>query len=327
MTYNGMSNILITGANGFVGRALCQRLLTEGLDVRGAIRTDAQRLGMPAGVAVVAVGDINQSTPWMEALAGIDVVVHLAARVHVMAEKASDPLAIFREVNVSGAESLARQAAASHVRRFVYISTLKIHGESSSRPLTEEDEALPGDPYSVSKWEAERALRRVAVETGMDVVIIRPPLVYGPHVKANFLYLLKLIDSGIPLPLGAVSNMRSFVYLGNLVDAVTVAISHPGACGQPFLVSDGHDVSTRQLIASMASTMGKPLRLWSIPTGFLRFLGTLCGRQGEIDRLTGSLTVDISRIKERLGWQPPYSMMHGLQDTIGWYRSLGSVGE
>jgi len=324
---NTMNHILVTGANGFVGRALCRQLLAEGQAVRGAVRTDAPQPGMSPGMAFVTVGDVNQSTEWTDALAGRDVVVHLAARVHVMVEKASDPLAVFREVNVSGTERLARQAAASHVRRFVFISTLKVHGETSANPLTEDDEALPGDSYSVSKWEAELALRRVAAETGMEVVVIRPPLVYGPQVRANFLYLLKLVDSGIPLPFGAVRNRRSFIYLGNLVDAVTVAASHPRASGQSFLVSDGHDVSTGQLITDIASAMGKPLRLWSVPTGFLRFFGKLCGRQDEVARLTGSLTVDCSGIKDRLGWRPPYSMMHGLEDTIRWYRSLGSVRE
>lgn len=305
---------LITGANGFVGRALCAELHERGFAVRAAVRSanvefdDLER---------EIVGAIDAETDWTNALHGVDVVIHLAARVHVMLDDASDPLEAFRRVNVAGTEHLARSAAASGVRRLVYVSSIKVNGEASSEgeKFSESDMPAPQDPYGVSKCEAEQALYRVAAETGLEVVIIRPPLVYGAGVKGNFAQMLKVLHKGIPLPLASVNNRRSLVYVGNLVGALILCATHPAAAGQTYLVSDGEDISTPDLLRQLGAAMGHPARLFSCLPVLLKLAGGLTDKADQVERLLGSLQVDSSKIRRELGWQPPFSLQQGLQAT------------
>ena len=310
--------MLVTGATGFVGAALVSRLVDSGrFVVRAAVRRESCVL--LAGVERMVVGDLTPNTDWQQALVGVDAVVHLAARVHVMNDTASDPLSAFRQVNVAGTERLARIAATKGVKRFVYISSVKVNGESCEKPFTEQSIPAPEDPYGVSKWETEQILHRVAEETGLEVVILRPPLVYGPGVKANFLSLFKIVDRGIPLPLAGINNQRSLIYLENLVDAIIKCIEHPNAANQTFLLSDGQDVSTPELIRMIASAMGKKPRLAPCPPVVLKFLGKLTGKSLEVKRLIGSLQIDNSKIKKVLNWQRPFTMEEGIAETVKWY--------
>lgn len=315
---------LITGSTGFVGQALCKELVARGQHVRGAIRRMP-----PAGQdgaadhELVPIGDIGAKSGWGEALAGVDVVIHLAARVHVMHEHAADPLAEFRRVNVAGTEHLARAAAAAGVKRLVFISSIKVNGEGTrlGQAYNEGDTAAPQDPYGVSKFEAEEALRRVARETGLEVVILRPPLIYGPGVKGNFSQMLNVLARGLPLPLASVQNRRSLLYLGNLVDALILCATHPAAANQTFLVSDGEDVSTPDLLRTLAASAGFPARLLPFPPGMLHFLARLAGRGPQAARLLGSLCVENGKIRRELNWKPPYTLRQGLQATAEWYRT------
>lgn len=302
---------LITGANGFVGKPLCAELLRQGQSVRAAVR--AADLSIE-NIEVAAVGSIDGSTDWATALRGVDVVIHLAARVHVMCDDVADPLQEFRKVNVAGTENLVRSAAANGVKRLVYISSIKVNGEETSggRGYTELDAPAPQDPYSLSKWEAEQALHRVAQETGLEVVVVRPPLVYGPGVKGNFAQMMKVLSRDIPLPLASVRNLRSLVYVGNLVDALICCAIHPAAAGQTYLVSDGEDVSTPELLRQLGEAMGHRVRLFPCPLSVLRLGGRLTGKFNQVERLTGSLRVDCSKIRRELGWQPPFALREGL---------------
>ena len=310
--------VLVTGTTGFVGAALVSRLVDSGrFGVRTALRRESGELLV--GVEQIVVGDLTPNTDWQQALVGVDAVVHLAARVHVMNDTASDPLSAFRQVNVAGTERLARIAATKGVKRFVYISSVKVNGESCEKPFTEQSIPAPEDPYGVSKWETEQILHRVAEETGLEVVILRPPLVYGPGVKANFLSLFKIVDRGIPLPLAGINNQRSLIYLENLVDAIIKCIEHPNAANQTFLLSDGQDVSTPELIRMIASAMGKKPRLAPCPPVVLKFLGKLTGKSLEVKRLIGSLQIDNSKIKKVLNWQRPFTMEEGIAETVKWY--------
>ncbi|MCL0061599.1 SDR family oxidoreductase [Thermodesulfovibrionales bacterium] len=309
-------NILITGANGFIGMALCRKMLSEGYQVRGAVRGAAQMLVLPSGVEGVQVGNIGSETDWSEALAGIEGVVHLAAKVHVMRESASDSLGAFREVNVEGSERLAREAAKARVKRLVYISSIKVNGEGRSDAYTEMDRPAPQDPYAVSKWEAEEILRKVAADVGLEVVILRLPLVYGAGVRANFLRLLRLVRLGIPLPLASIKNRRSMIYLGNLVDAIITSLVHPKAAGNIFLVSDGRDLSIPELIRLMAGAIGRKARLLPFSPSLLKIMGKLTGRSAEIDRLIGSLRLDSSKIRRVLGWEPRFTVEEGIRETV-----------
>lgn len=314
--------ILVTGATGFVGRVLCERLLESGHDVVAAVR--CQSPSLPKDALQVMVGEIGPETHWERALRGVDAVVHLAARVHVMADSARDPFAEFRRVNVAGSESLALAAAQAGVRRVVYVSSVKVHGEETfSNSYSESDSADPQDAYGQSKWEAEQALNRVAGNADLEVVILRPPLVYGPGVGANFQRLIKSVALGMPLPLGCVRNRRSLVYLGNLTSALEACLTHPAAAGKTYLVSDGEDVSTVELIRRIASAMGRTAYLLPVPVPMLRMLGSLLGRSQDIDRLLGSLVVDSSKIRRELGWSPPFNMSEGLRQTIDSYSMNG----
>ncbi len=284
--------ILITGAKGFVGRALCQSL--KDFDVVQAGRDD-----------------------WLSSLASIDCVIHLAARVHVFKEVAKDPLAEYREVNVEKTLDLARQSASLGVKRFVFVSSVKVNGELTEKDISfrADDIPNPQDPYAVSKLDAEIGLMQLAKKTEMEVVIVRPPLVYGPGVKANFLSMIKILDKGIPLPFGNVRNKRSLVYIDNLVDLLIRLIDHPKAPGQVFLVSDDHDVSTTALLKSMSFALGKKTLLIPVPVFLLQAIFFLMGKSSLSQRLLGSLRLDISKTKEILDWTPPVSFEEGIKRT------------
>jgi UDP-glucose 4-epimerase len=322
-----VSEILVTGATGFVGRELCRQLVANGYGVRGTCRRSVADL--VAGTVAVALDGIGPNTRWERALAGVGAVVHLAARVHVMHDRAPDPLAEFRDVNTHGTENLARQAAAAGVRRMVFVSSIKVNGEAThGQPFSERDPPAPQDPYGVSKREAEQALQQIATETGLEVAIIRPPLVYGPNVGGNFLRMLRLIDSGIPLPLAAVRNRRSLVSIWNLCDFLQRCATHPGAAGQTFLISDGEDLSTPDLFRRLAEGLGRKPRLFDFPARWLDTAGRLLGQSAVVERLTGSLQVDSRKARELLGWRPPVSVADGLRRTAEWYRRRReAVGE
>ncbi len=312
-----MTAVLVTGASGFVGRALCAALSSRGHLVRGATRTPLDW----TDTASFAVGSIGPDTDWGAVLAGCDVDVHLAAHVHVMRGQA-DAADVFHRVNVEGTENLARQAARAGARRFVFLSSVKVNGEATrDRALVEIDPVMPTDAYGASKAEAEKRLQIISTETGMELVVVRPPLVYGPGVKANFLSLLRAVDSSVPLPFSSVSNLRSLVYVGNLVDALETCLVHPAASGRTFFVTDDHDVSTPQLIREIATALGRKPLLLPFSPALLHGIGALTGRTEQIARLTGSLQVDISHIRNELGWRPPFSMEKGLVETAIWYRS------
>jgi len=301
---------LVTGATGMVGRALCELLTARGYGIIPAVRR-------PAGLSnEVVTGDIGSTTDWHMAFEGCDAVVHLAARVHVMEDAAKNPLALYRETNTEATLNLARQAAQAGVKRFVFVSTVKVNGEGRDAAYRETDVPEPEDAYAISKWEAEQGLHEIARETGLEVVILRPPLVYGPGVKANFLRLMQAIQMGWPLPLGAIRNRRSLLYLGNFVDAIHVCIEHPAAAGQTFLLDDGVAVSTPELIRAVARAMGRPARLLAVPVPMLALAGAALGKRAAVARLTGSLWVDSMSIRSRLGWTPPYSMEAGLAATV-----------
>ena len=319
------SSILVTGANGFVGKALCEEALLRGFNTYGATRLKCK---LPAGINNVVMGNIDEFTDWQHALVDCDVVIHLAARVHVMNESSQDPLTEFRRMNVFATEQLARISAANGAKRFVYVSSIKVNGEQTYTPqsshlparaikfFNEQDIPAPQDPYGISKWEAEQTLHRVAMETGLEVVIVRPPLVYGPGVKGNFAQMISILKRGIPLPFTSVRNKRSLVYVGNLVDALLLCATHPAAPGQTYLVSDGEGLSTSDLLRKLAVAMGKSPRLFTCPTSLLRWAGRLVGKTDQMGRLLGSLQVDSSKIRRELGWMPPFSVDDGLKASV-----------
>jgi nucleoside-diphosphate-sugar epimerase/GT2 family glycosyltransferase len=300
--------VLVTGASGFIGQAVCGSLPSRGYRVVGAVRGGSPVAAEPS-LQYLKMGEIDERTDWGSALLGIDSVVHLAARVHFMQETAADPLAEFRRVNVALALNLARQAASAGVRRFVFISSIKVNGETTSigQPFTAEDVPRPLDAYGVSKMEAEQALQELSRQTGMQLVIIRPVLVYGPGVKANFHEMMRWLSKGIPLPLGSLHNRRSLVALDNLVDLITRCLSHPAAANQIFLVSDGEDMTVTDLLRRTAAAFDKPARLLPIPMFGLRMAGRLFRRESAVQRLCDTLQVDISKTRRMLDWEPPVS--------------------
>ncbi|VVO02142.1 N-acetyl-alpha-D-glucosaminyl-diphospho-ditrans, octacis-undecaprenol 4-epimerase [Pseudomonas fluorescens] len=309
--------VLVTGAGGFVGEALVFRIL---LDKRFAPVAAARGATRLQGLCAVVPFDLNND-PVIPSLDQIRVVVHAAARVHVMNDTASDALAEFRKVNVSGTIRLARLAAEAGVKRFVFISSIKVNGESTplGQPFKAEDTPSPIDPYAISKWEAEQALRQLADQTGMEVVIIRPPLVYGPGVKANFLSMLNWLEKGVPLPLGAINNRRSLVSIANLIDLLVTCIEHPAAANQTFLVSDDEDVSTTQLLKGLGGALGKKTHLLPLPEWLLMLAASVAGKQSVAQRIFGTLQVDISKTRDLLGWVPPVSLDKALRKTAQHY--------
>lgn len=306
-------NVLVTGANGFVGQTLCPALERAGLRIVRAVRISTR-------YEEISVGEVDGETSWSRVLdEGINSVVHLAAKVP-LAEEEKETTDSYHRVNTLGTVRLARECAAKGVRRFVFVSTIKVLGEGRDEPFRADDSAVPGDAYAISKWEAEQYLWQISVETGMEVVILRPPLVYGPGVGGNFLRLLQMVDRRIPLPLGAIHNRRSLVYLGNLVDVIRLCLTHPNAAGNTFMVSDDEDVSTPGLIRRIRSALGHGSFLLPVPVAWMRWAGNLLGKRSAIDRLTGSLAVDSTPVQEKLDWLPPYSMRAGLALTAQWYR-------
>lgn len=305
--------IAVTGAAGFIGCALVKALSARGLSARGLVRSrNSLSCSSDTNVENFIVGDIHAGTDWSPGLSDADCVIHCAARAHIMRETASNALEAYRAVNVAGTHHLAEQAAALGVKRLVCLSSVGARFAHNDKPM-------PEDAYGISKWEAEQALREVSARTGLEIVIVRPPLVYGPGVKGNFRRLLRLAASGAPLPLGAVRNQRSLAGLDNLVDLLIRCVDHPAAAGQTFLVSDDHDLSTPALIRRLTRALGKSPRLLPVPPSVLRLAGRITGRAAEVERLIGSLQVDITHTREVLGWVPPVSVDEGLRTTAEWY--------
>jgi nucleoside-diphosphate-sugar epimerase len=312
--------ILVTGANGFLGQAVSTSLLADGHEVYGAIRGDHL---LPEGVHPRRIASLGPNADWHEELEDIEAIVHAAARVHVMDDKERDPLTAFRAVNVEGTRRLAIQAATRGVKRLVFVSSVKVNGEETfDRPFTEETPPAPSDAYGQSKWEAEEMLRHVAADTGLEIVILRPPLIYGPGVKANLLALLKAVDQGWPLPLGKVENRRSLIGVDNFCEAVRLALTLPQAAGRTYLVRDGEDVSIAELIRRLARALNRPVRLWPIPLILLRLAGQILGKRMMVQRLTGSLQIDDARIRRELGYHPPVPLSDGLMKLVVWHRGL-----
>jgi len=306
--------VCVTGATGFVGGALLGKLVSlRHLEVLALTRKEP--LGRLPNVVYRALGDLSPDTDWQQGLFNTDVLVHAAARVHVMNDSAVNPLTEFRRVNMHGTLNLARQAAASGVRRLVFISSIKVNGEATQfgHPFTSDDIPAPLDAYGISKMEAEQGLREMAIQSGMEVVIIRPPLVYGAGVKANFAVMMRWLRRGVPLPLGAIHNRRSLVALDNLVDLVVTCLTHPAAANQTFLVSDGEDVSTTELLRRMGRAMNRPARLIPVPAGLLEQAAALMGKQEVAQRLCSSLQVDIQKTRQLLDWNPPLTLDQGLK--------------
>jgi Nucleoside-diphosphate-sugar epimerases len=314
--------ILVTGASGFVGQALCRQLVQEGQhEVVAAVRSPAS---VVTGGTRCVVGDIGSHTAWEKATEGADAVVHLAGRAHIMHDTACDRLAAYRAINTEGTLALARRALASGVKRLLFVSSIKVCGEgqlkSSTDPYNEASPASPSDAYAISKWEGELGLWAAAKDTGLEVVVLRPPLIYGPGVRANFLRLMTLVDRGWPLPFGGVRNHRDLLYLGNLVDAILTAVVHPAAKNKTFLLSDNQCVTTPELVRRIASALERPARLWSVSEKCLRLAGRVIGKGATVDRVLGSMRVDSRLIHRDLGWSPPFSMQEGLRETAKWYR-------
>lgn len=311
--------LLVTGANGFIGRALCAEADARGYSVRAVTRAPCRFDG---GVENVVVN--TPASDWSAALKGVGVVIHLAARVHVMQDTSEDPLEEFRRVNVEATLRLARSAAAAGVGRLVYVSSIKVNGEETSDGAAYGETACPSpqDPYGVSKWEAEQALHQLAQETGLEVVIVRPPLVYGPGVKGNFISLMRAVAKGVPLPFGSIHNVRDLIFVGNLVDLLILCATHPGAAGQTYLVRDGEPLSTLELIRQLAHALSVRPRMLPVPVPVLELIGKMSGKSAQIARLVGSLRIDDDKIRRELDWHPPYSLQQGLQATANWFKTV-----
>jgi UDP-4-keto-D-QuiNAc 4-reductase len=319
-------HVLVTGANGFVGRKVCELAARDGLRVRAVARELATlEPGLLANAA--RVGAIDGGTDWAAALRDVDTVVHAAARVHVM-NAGADALPEFRRVNVDGTRRLAEAAAKSGVGRLVYVSSIKVNGERTvgDGAFREDDAPQPSDPYGISKLEAERALLTVAAQTGLEVTIVRPPLVYGPHVRANFLALMRAVDRGMPLPLGAVANRRSLVAVENLAHLLLLCGRHSNAGGRLFLAADARPLSTAELVRLLAAALGRSARLLPVPPAALRLAGTLIGRTAQVARLCDSLRIDTSLAERVLGWRAPLSVEDGLRQAAAWYRTTAAGG-
>jgi nucleoside-diphosphate-sugar epimerase len=312
--------LAITGANGFVGSRLVADFAADGDEIVAAARRPLA--GLPPGAAWRQAPDLGPDAAWRDVVRGCDLVVHAAARVHVMKDASEDPLAAYRRANVEGTLALARQSAEAGVRRFLFISSIKVNGESTGpgRPFRADDPPAPVDPYGVSKAEAEAALFALGRETGMEVVVVRPVLVYGPGVRANFAAMLKAVARGLPLPLGGIRNRRSLLFVGNLSDLVRRAAVHPATAGQIFLASDGEDLSTAEMLKRLGTAVGRRARLLPVPPALLRAAATMLGKQAQAQRLLGSLQVDIGPARELLGWSPPFTVDAGFAETAASFR-------
>ena len=314
-----MKKVLVTGATGFVGRHLCNRLVSSGYIVTGTTRSMENR-SSPENYDLRKAGDLGTEFDWLPILRDVDYVVHLAARVHVMSEAAEDPLTRFRRVNTWGSKELAQSAANAGVKRLIYVSTIKVLGEKTEgRPFRHTDTAAPCDPYAISKLEAEESLSRIAVEKGMEIVIFRPPLIYGPGVGGNFLRILDLVARGIPLPLGRIRNVRSMLAVSNLCDLIQISLEHPDAAGETLLVADGADISTPRLVRIIAEHMDRPVRLLPVPEYLLRLGGKILRRSNEVTRLCDSLQVDIENTRNVLNWSPQTSLEDSMRAVVRWY--------
>ncbi len=314
--------ILITGADGFVGRATCAALSKKYI-VQGTVRSNKRLLNLPSDITGIVTDDLSLMIDWKSLLQGTETVIHLAARVHQMREDRSGSMEAYQRINVSMTETLANASSQAGVRRLIFISSVKAMGEST-RPGEAWNESSPCDPqdaYGRSKHDAERILTDIGKKTSLEVVILRLPLVYGPGVKGNIARLLTAVSRGIPLPLGGIHNQRSLLYLDNLVDAIRVSIEHPAAAGETFLVSDGEDCSTPKLIRLVGLGINRPVRMFHFPPSIIRLAGRIFGKGAEVERLLGSLVVDIGKIRQTLSWNPPYTMEQGLKRTAHFYRT------
>jgi UDP-N-acetyl-alpha-D-quinovosamine dehydrogenase len=314
--------VLITGCSGFIGRSLVEACLTKGWAVRGSIRGRRRQSPFPAGVETVDLGDIGPGTDWTQALQRVDAVVHLAARVHRDRKDADGPgaEAAYFHTNTAGTLRLARAAAEAGVKRLVFLSTLKVNGEGRASAYRESDSEVPCGAYALSKYEAENRLREISARTELQTVILRPPLVYGPGVKANFLRLVHMIARRVPLPFKGVDNRRSLIYIDNLVDAILAGLNHPRADGNTFLIADDEALSTPDLIRRTAEALGVKPRLFACPMPLLSIAARMTGRGEDLRRLSGSLWADTSKIRQDLDWRPKFSLWDGLEATVSWYR-------
>jgi nucleoside-diphosphate-sugar epimerase len=309
-----MEKILVTGASGFVGAYVCQELLKRGYLVRAAVRRSD--FCFDKGVEIFQVGEINRQTDWSAALESVSAVVHLAARAHIIEKPSEESKKQFFDLNVGGTEALALQAAIKGVKRFVFMSSIKVNGERSSSGYTEDDSPMPEDDYGRSKHQAELALQKICRESGMEYVILRPPLVYGKGVKGNFRRLVKLAASNIPLPLGAIQNARSFIYVGNLAHAVVTTLEKPEAKNQIYLVEDGAPMSTATLLKVTARAQNNSAKLFPVPPALLFTGAKLLGKKSEAEKLLGSLVVNSNKIRKDLKWQPPYSFSEAIKLSV-----------
>lgn len=322
MPTSSPTRVLVTGATGFVGRTLCDTLAQSGYFVRAAVR--GHRSVATGSAETVIVGEHNSQTDWRSALQGIDCIVHAAARVHILHYNPANA-SLYEETNVRGTRHLAASCVQAGVGRFIYLSSIKVNGEATTgQPFTAQDPPRPQDDYGISKWRAEQALFEIGARSQMQAIAIRPPLVYGPQVRANFLRLMSWVYKGIPLPLGAVANSRSMVSVWNLCDLICRSIATPITAGV-FLASDGVDVSTPQLIRKLAAAMNRPARLVHVPMTLLKMGGKTVGKSAEIGRLVGSLQIDISATRRTLNWTPPLSVDEGLVRTAHWFLRTGNA--
>jgi nucleoside-diphosphate-sugar epimerase len=319
-------SILVTGSTGFVGTALIKQLIKDQFSVSATVR-NSSTIKFNSNVNVIDIGHLTSSLDWSSALQGVNTIIHLAARAHFLNDKSRNPLFDYRYINVDCSLNLARQAAKAGVKRFIYVSSIKVNGEFTilGKAFTAEDVPMPQDFYGISKFEAELGLRLIAEEFGMDLIIIRPPLVYGPGVQGNFLLMMNWLRRDIPLPLGGVKkNRRSFVFIDNLVSMIIVCINHPGAANQTFLVSDDEDLSTVGLLDRMALLLGYPSKLIVVPTALIMLGTKLIGRPDVYQRLCCSLQVDIKKTKDLLGWEPSVSVDEGLRQTAAHFLNVSS---
>jgi nucleoside-diphosphate-sugar epimerase len=312
-------SLLITGCNGFIGQALARRCLVEKKAVKGSARSVTKSNSLPEGVTPVIIKDVGPHSDWFKALSGVTEVVHLAAKVHNLKKSGDNSEEDYFRTNIAGTAHLARAAADAGVRRMVFLSTIKVCGEGREEPYTEADGSAAQDTYSFSKLEAENVLREISCRSQLETVVLRPPLVYGPEVGANFLRLIQLVERRVPLPFASVSNRRSLIFIENLVDAILSCLRQPEAAGKTYLVADSESPSTPELITQIAEMLGVPAKLFFFPPAALRWAATLFGKQKESDRLLGSLVADTSKIRREIGWSPKFAQREGLRATVEWY--------